>query len=75
MARTLGSKNKATVAKQQAQVSTALDVDKHGNITRGGASIGTLKFEDGFFVARVGQSRFAAWFLEDALDLVKEAGV
>ena len=72
MARTKGSLNKSTLAKQ-VDASKGFDLDKHDNILLGGRKVGTVGYDDGLFIAEVTGRRFGAFDLDEALELAKAA--
>lgn len=73
MARTKGSKNKSTIAREEARMNSTIDIDKHDNIIFAGKKVGKIDYVDGVFVATVGEKRFGDFDLDLALEKARES--
>lgn len=76
MARTKGSKNKATIIREEAAKSTKLELGKGDVVTRGGEVVGRALFQDGLFAVVIdGTGMFTSFDLDEALAMAQETVV
>ena len=76
MARTKGSKNKATIIREEAAKSTKLEMGKGDVVTRGGEVVGRAFFKDGLFAVVIdGTGVFTSFDLDESLAMAQETVV